>query len=542
MLDSERGGIASKIAIGVIGSTTVGFGLVLMMLPDSTSIVLPVGMGILATEVAIARGILPRARSRLRTLFARPSSDGDPWRARSGLAVVVAMVTVVASFSASLAFSHLRQRHIEDELAAILHDEGPGLERLSAIRTELRHLGRQVDGYVDRIEAGEVAFRGDIDDARRRRDLEVAAYQSLPSFPGEAELVSELRRRIALADEAAASALDQADRGSAPAAAASLRATFHPRLERSFAAVEHLSTLNSGYVRTRAASVLEARRAGLLIENVLGCVSALSAVVATLLVLRSLRGRARLMEEHGRLLAARATELEAFAGRVAHDLKNPLSAVALRVMSARRDPLTPRLENHLQRVAHQIERMNQIIDGLLAFALAGASPPAGAHASLRDVTAEVVNDLLPAAAAVDAVLRADALPATELACTEGALTSVLSNLVGNAVKYVVDGPELPHRITVHVKDQGDATRVEVEDNGPGLPAGVSQAVFEPFRRFADRQPGIGLGLATVKKIVEAYGGRVGVESTLGHGSSFWFEIPNAGGVAMAAPSPPHARL
>ena len=78
--------------------------------------------------------------------------------------------------------------------------------------------------------------------------------------------------------------------------------------------------------------------------------------------------------------------------------------------------------------------------------------------------------------------------------------------------------------------------VEIEDNGPGLPPGAEERVFEPFRRLAQSsQPGIGLGLATVKKLVEAYQGRVGVSSRLGRGSTFWFELPRAraGGLAVS---------
>jgi signal transduction histidine kinase len=105
--------------------------------------------------------------------------------------------------------------------------------------------------------------------------------------------------------------------------------------------------------------------------------------------------------------------------------------------------------------------------------------------------------------------------------------SVLSNLLGNAVKYVVDGTELPRKVSVRVHEQHGAAHVEVVDNGPGVPAGFEQTVFEPFHRVSDKQPGIGLGLATVKKIVEAYHGRVGVRSTPGHGASFWFELPKA---------------
>jgi signal transduction histidine kinase len=105
------------------------------------------------------------------------------------------------------------------------------------------------------------------------------------------------------------------------------------------------------------------------------------------------------------------------------------------------------------------------------------------------------------------------------------LTSVLSNLLDNSIKYIVQSPPNRRDISVHVRDAGLAARVEVEDSGPGLPLGCEEQAFEPFRRFTQAtQPGIGLGLATVKKIVDAYKGRVGVRSRPGQGSTFWFEL------------------
>jgi len=78
-----------------------------------------------------------------------------------------------------------------------------------------------------------------------------------------------------------------------------------------------------------------------------------------------------------------------------------------------------------------------------------------------------------------------------------------------------------------VIERDGAGHVEVIDNGPGIPTVAQQAVFEPFRRLEAKHPGIGLGLATVKKIVEAYRGKVGLVSTVGQGSAFWFELPKA---------------
>jgi signal transduction histidine kinase len=71
-------------------------------------------------------------------------------------------------------------------------------------------------------------------------------------------------------------------------------------------------------------------------------------------------------------------------------------------------------------------------------------------------------------------------------------------------------------------------RIEVTDTGPGIPKEMENEVFRPFvRGRTTSRPGVGLGLATVKRIVEAYGGRVGVLSSDGGGSRFWFTLPRA---------------
>jgi signal transduction histidine kinase len=258
----------------------------------------------------------------------------------------------------------------------------------------------------------------------------------------------------------------------------------------------------------------------------LGLMSIALAVVATVLVVRVQRARARLIAEHQRFITERAVELESFAGRVAHDLRDPLSAATMRLLVLEQSgALGVSVREHLEKVSGQLGRMRRVIDGLLEFARSGARPVPGAQASLPVVLDEVLTSVAPRAAAASAELSIGPIADVPLAVAPEALSSVLANLLGNAVKYVGEGQQLPHRVAVRASRRASLTRIEVEDNGPGLPAGTEDRVFEPFRRLPSRQPGTGLGLATVKRIVEAYEGHVGVVTEFGRGSTFWVEIP-----------------
>jgi signal transduction histidine kinase len=125
-------------------------------------------------------------------------------------------------------------------------------------------------------------------------------------------------------------------------------------------------------------------------------------------------------------------------------------------------------------------------------------------------------------------LKIEPLAAVFVACSAGVYMSLLGNLVRNAIKYMGNsGPE--RRITVRVTQRANTVRTEVLDTGPGIPSELHPSLFEPYFRGATRgEAGLGLGLATVRKLALGHGGAVGLASELGHGSAFWFDLPLAG--------------
>src|SRR5262249_41145284 len=131
----------------------------------------------------------------------------------------------------------------------------------------------------------------------------------------------------------------------------------------------------------------------------------------------------------------------------------------------------------------------------------------------------------PAAAAAGAELRLEPFEETRpVACERGILASVASNLIRNAIKFM--GEKEERRVVVRVEGDDKAVRVEVADTGPGLLPGTEELIFQPYSRVGNRPGnGLGLGLATVKRLVEAHGGRVGVHSVPSVGATFWFELP-----------------
>ena len=216
-------------------------------------------------------------------------------------------------------------------------------------------------------------------------------------------------------------------------------------------------------------------------------------------------------------------------GVVAHDLRNPLSAILMQTETLKRRGPGPerRLQRPVEAIHHAATRMNRLIQDLLDVALMEAGHLTIEHARLSaaDVIAEAVGTQRPLAARSSLELRVEVDP--EVADVRGdwnRLLQVFENLIGNAIKFTPAGG----RVTVGVTSTDEDVVFRVADTGSGIPSEHLPRVFDRFwQATREGRQGAGLGLPISRGIVEAHGGRIWVESKAGSGSTFFFTIPRA---------------
>ena len=241
--------------------------------------------------------------------------------------------------------------------------------------------------------------------------------------------------------------------------------------------------------------------------------------------------RASLAVDNARLFqqATRATrDRDEMLGVVAHDLRNPLNTIFMgtTVLLAGIPENDPR-RRQTEMLRRAAERMNRLIQDLLDVRRveSGRMAVEVKPEPVEELMTEALEMLRPLAAAASLSLEYDAPAAVpHVAADSARILQVLSNLVGNAIKFTPPGG----RVWIEVEPGEEEVRLAVSDTGPGIPADQVPHIFGRFwqGRSSDRR-GIGLGLAIAKGIVEAHGGRIWVESQVGEGSRFIFTLPVA---------------
>ena len=227
-------------------------------------------------------------------------------------------------------------------------------------------------------------------------------------------------------------------------------------------------------------------------------------------------------------------EMEAFSYSVAHDLRAPLrsiqgfSRVLIEDYGTQLDDLG---QEYINRMGASAERLDLLIEDLLAYSRLGRAEIRFGRVSLAVVIEGILSELEPELKRRGAEIIIDSsLPVVK--APRNVLKQVIANLISNAIKFVKPGvsPRVSIRADSPKVDSSDSqtrwVRLWIEDNGIGISPRHQEKIFQAFERLhgIETYPGTGIGLAIVRRGVERMGGRFGVESAEGRGSRFWIEL------------------
>ena len=241
--------------------------------------------------------------------------------------------------------------------------------------------------------------------------------------------------------------------------------------------------------------------------------------------------RAAMAEELARAnddLAQANRELEAFSYSVSHDLRAPLrtiSAFTHALIEDFGDNIDDKARDHIRRVLAATARMSDLIDALLELSRISRSPIGRHRVNLSRLATIVLDDL-----AKRDPMRAvglDIAPDLVVEADGRQMRILLDNLLGNAWKFTTRAD--PAQITVGrdpPNSDGDAVFF-VRDNGAGFDMSQADRLFTPFQRLHNDSEftGTGIGLATVRRIVERHGGKIWAEGSIGGGAKISFTVP-----------------
>ncbi len=215
-------------------------------------------------------------------------------------------------------------------------------------------------------------------------------------------------------------------------------------------------------------------------------------------------------------------ELDRFVYVASHDLKSPLRGIATTALFIAEEigaTASQPVKEYLGLLQSRVARMDALIDGILSYARAGEHD-VRARVEVGKLLHESFELLSPAEGVKLQV--GDGMPS--LVTSPVPLQQVFMNLIGNAIKHA---RRQDVEVRVEVKHEGDWYIFSVSDNGPGIAPQFHERVWEMFQTLGSRDEvdGSGIGLSTVKKVVEARGGMVAIDSDVGRGARFIFSWP-----------------
>ena len=443
------------------------------------------------------------------------------------IAALMIVVHVIAARRADIA---------RDATARIQTDALAGIQLVDRMRADVEardllvelHIVETVPSKMAQLERRIATLEADFTAAAR-------AYVPLATTPGETVALRRFTDDVAIAGARMAPVLALSRQGKNDQARRTMM-TLAPELETITKDANALVAINEQDASRSVAQVGrildEARSVRLMSDLMILLVTLAMGLGLTRAVVRAQRA---LLAEQGKL-ERRCYELDAFSGRVAHDLRGPLatltlSASVLEERSPQAAPTTARMRRAVAAMAQMIEDLLEL--SRVAAMPRGATPTEPVAAALERELGALVRE-------TGGALRVDLEPA-QVCCAEGLLRQALWNLGHNAVKY--RARDVAPAIEIVGRARRQVYEVRVSDNGVGMTADDASHVFEPFFRAAATRdaPGTGLGLAIVRRIAEVSGGAVWVERTQpGCGTTFVFTVPVARAPQASAPTGEHA--
>lgn len=238
------------------------------------------------------------------------------------------------------------------------------------------------------------------------------------------------------------------------------------------------------------------------------------------------------LEEKNRELVDRSAqlqetvqELERYSYSISHDMRAPLRAMkgyADILIEEAAPGMTAEHQAFLQKIASAAKRLDRLIEDVLSYSLLSRSKFTLTPIDADQLVREIIEQY-PGLQPPEADIRIEGrLPMVW--ANEAILTQCISNLLGNAIKFVP--PQVTPRIVVRASVEGEEATLWFEDNGIGIAPRDLDRIFGIFVRVhaSESYQGTGIGLSIVRRAAEKMGGKVGVESTLGEGSRFWLRI------------------
>ena len=236
--------------------------------------------------------------------------------------------------------------------------------------------------------------------------------------------------------------------------------------------------------------------------------------------------QARELEVHAAKLEASNRELQDFAYVASHDLQEPLRKIEAfgdRLQRRYSGDLPEQGQMYIERMQDAAGRMRRLINDLLGYSRVATKKKPLEETDVQSILADVTNDLSVRIEETEAQVVIGDMPTLMGDRTQ--LRQLFQNLIGNALKF--SRPGVAPIVEVKATDMGETTVFTVSDNGVGFENQFKEQIFTIFQRLHGRSEyeGTGVGLATVRKIVERHGGKIDADGRPGEGATFTVELP-----------------